>query len=608
VEIASKRHRFAFGFVLSLSGMVVGFAACTDSYRSDLSGSASGSGGMSGGNGSTDSGNTLTVGSGSACDNTCSNDLKRVVDCVGDTRVQCTADQGCANAKCIDDPCKAAEVSKSSYGCDYWAIKTAQRSSVGACFAAVVANTWEKPIKLTVSYGTKSVTPETFAYIPHANGGNIDYQPYDPASGLPSGEVAILFLSRQSGNGSQCPRKAWYDNVETGVPSPPGSLFSGTGRGTAFHITTDYPAVAYQINPYGGGPSSTSAATLLLPTSAWAKNYVAINPYKASTIDLGGWPSLEVLAYQDNTSVTILPKVKIEGSMTLPAAPSNTPATYVLKAGEFLQISQAAELTGSPIAADKPIGVFGAADCMTVPADKLWCDSAQQQLAPVQATGSEYAAVRYRNRIANKEESVPWRLVGMAAETVLTWVPSTPPNAPTTLGLGEIKEFSAPGPFVVKSQDNKHPFYLGGYMTGSEDYNQLGDPEWVNVTPPSQFLDKYVFFTDPTYPDTNLVVVRTKSKKDGKFADVTLGCLAKPLTGWQPLGDYEYTRVDLVKDFVGTEKCTNGSQVMQSALPFGVTVWGWGTTALQTAQVSYAYPAGAGFQPINEVVVPPTPQ
>ncbi len=36
----------------------------------------------------------------------------------------------------------------------------------------------------------------------------------------------------------------------------------------------------------------------------------------------------------------------------------------------------------------------------------------------------------------------------------------------------------------------------------------LGDPDFVNVVPSEQFLDRYVFFTDYTFPDTSLVVVR----------------------------------------------------------------------------------------------------
>ena len=58
--------------------------------------------------------------------------------------------------------------------------------------------------------------------------------------------------------------------------------------------------------------------------------------------------------------------------------------------------------------------------------------------------------------------------------------------------------------------------------------------------------------------------------------------------------------------FASVGGCSNGRQEISSALPFGVTVWGWGTVAQQTQNVSYAYPAGAGFQPINAVVVPPT--
>jgi hypothetical protein len=39
-----------------------------------------------------------------------------------------SADQGCFNHACIDNPCQAAEESRSSLGCDYWALKTAQRA------------------------------------------------------------------------------------------------------------------------------------------------------------------------------------------------------------------------------------------------------------------------------------------------------------------------------------------------------------------------------------------------------------------------------------------------------------------------------------------------
>jgi IgGFc binding protein len=128
-----------------------------------------------------------------------------------------------------------------------------------------------------------------------------------------------------------------------------------------------------------------------------------------------------------------------------------------------------------------------------------------------------------------------------------------------------------------------------------------GDPEWVNIVPPSQYLGKYIFFTDPTMRNTNLVMVRRKAQ-DGTFKDVTLDCLSGPLSGWLPIGstDYEYTRVDMVVQGAGVNGCDNGLHEMHSDEPFGATVWGWDTT------VSYAYPAGAKVEFINDVHVPPT--
>ena len=56
---------------------------------------------------------------------------------------------------------------------------------------------------------------------------------------------------------------------------------------------------------------------------------------------------------------------------------------------------------------------------------------------------------------------------------------------------------------------------------------------------------RYVFFTDPTYPETNLVVVRKKGASG--FADVNLDCAGK-IEGWKKLtDDLQYTRVDLVR-------------------------------------------------------------
>src|SRR6185436_14717312 len=111
---------------------------------------------------------------------------------------------------------------------------------------------------------------------------------------------------------------------------------------------------------------------------------------------------------------------------------------------------------------------------------------------------------------------------------------------------GQAVTFITGQPFVVKSQDADHPFMLFSYMSGSQwqpGMDGFGDADFVISVPPEQYMSSYVFFADPTYPETNLVIVRAKGKNG--FSDVTLDC-AGVLGGWQPIGDYEWTRADLI--------------------------------------------------------------
>src|SRR5206468_2268761 len=143
-------------------------------------------------------------------------------------------------------------------------------------------------------------------------------------------------------------------------------------------------------------------------------------------------------------------------------------------------------------------------------------------------------------------------------------------------------EFSTDAHFVVRSQDAQHPFYAAGYMTACANVASgdlcPGAPAFVNVVSTSQYQSSYVFFTDPTYPETDLVLVR-KRNKDGAFAKVNLECANNLSPNWQPdwkpVGSFEYARVDLSTNRfdVVVPGCANGRQAMWSDAPFGVTVW-----------------------------------
>jgi IgGFc binding protein len=385
-------------------------------------------------------------------------------------------------------------------------------------------------------------------------------------------------------------------------------LRHGTAKNNAFRLKTDAPVAAYSMYPYGGGVDVlVPTATLLLPVSSWEKAYFAVSPPQFSTFTYKR--TLQVVANEDDTEVQIRPTAEIPGGADVPAATTGVPQTYRLMRGQVLQVAQVHELTGSPIITNKPVGVFGGAVCSRLPT--LYCDILQQQIPPINQWGTEYAAVPYKPRIdsfsPDVREKVPYSIVAAVDGTVLTYDPARPRGAPETLNAGESLSFYTDEIFTVRSQDSKHPFYAAVYMTSSLYGNgsgreTLGDPDFVNIPATDQFLDRYVFFTDFTYPETTLTVVRKRTAKG--FAPVELEC-AGELTDWKPVGKdgkYEFTWVQLTNGFIPQKfpkgECGYGRQEAHSDGPFAITVWG---TAVRA---SYGYVGGTGLRPINDVKPP----
>jgi hypothetical protein len=553
----------------------------------------------------------------------------------------CTGEE--CGAGCVN-PCQDTLGQDTSNGCEFFALEAdVTQEAEGVCFAVFVVNQWKtgEPARIQVERNGATLPIEQFTRIPVGTGTNVQYVPYSEAAGLAKDQIAIMFLSRDpaaANDPTPSSPRALASCPAGVVPAVVGDAAThGTGRGRAFHIKTTVPVVAYQMLPYGAGRARVTGATLLFPTNVWDKNYIAANAYTAATriqSDRAA-PTLAIVAQNDATHVTISPTSAIVPGGGIAGSPANVPITYTINRGEYVQFTQVAELTGSPILADAPVAVIGGSTLMDIPVSRDRADSAHQMLPPVRALGNEYLAVRYRSRDTRAEESVPWRLVGAVSGTTLTYEPARPTGAPTTLAARQLAEFNSPGPFVVRSQDAAHPFYFASYMTGGATFGPppggIGDPEFVNVVSPSQYLPRYTFFTDPTYPETNLVVTRMRDPQTGTFPEVSLDC-AGTLGNWRAVGTsgrYEFTRIDLsTGDFVGQNGCNNGVHTMVGSFPvdagasepkIGLTVWGWGnnvtwppdddpavdeTNPKQTRWVSYGYPAGANLKRLNSVVVP----
>ncbi|MEO8548947.1 MAG: IgGFc-binding protein [Kofleriaceae bacterium] len=539
---------------------------------------------------------------GSNAGTSCSSDLHDVLDDNGNIVATCPPEQGCADGQCVD-ACAAAAASQGSVGCDFTVATPSFYATIAPpCFAVFIANNWPKDAAVTISRGGQTYDATTFGRVPNGSPTATTW-PAVPASGVATASVGVLFLSSDpssvNGGPLACP-------VTPAVSQAGGTAVwtnsaTATGMGVAWHITTSFPVSAYDILPYGGAISYLPSAELVLPTSAWGTNYVTAGPIPSSGPAWG-----QLLASTDATTVQITPKAALPAGTGVVGAPANVTTSYSLNAGQYIQWQNSGDMAGSVIQSDHPVSFTGGTGylCLTsATSTGGGCDSGHQMIPPVSALGSEYVAPPYATRRSDlAEESIKYRIVGAADGTSLVYSPPVAAG-PATINVGQVLEFEATGPFTITSQDAMHPFYVGQYMSGCfvtsgsrPPGGCLGDEEYVNILPPAQWLSSYVFFTDPTYTTTNLVVVR-KNNGNG-FQDVTIDCLGV-IGNWKPIGtagQYEITNVDLQRGTpVGT--CTNGLHTAGSGGPFNIMVWGLSDAA------SYAYPAGGNVGKINPVVV-----
>jgi hypothetical protein len=314
--------------------------------------------------------------------------------------------------------------------------------------------------------------------------------------------------------------------------------------------------------------------------------------------------------------VRIRPTADFAASGTLPALTRGSTTNANLTAGQYLQYQLppgTSDPTGTVIVANRPVAVFAGNRFLRLqPMDAPGGDSTHQQMLPVSALSNQYVGAPHDTRRRDlMPEVIPYRIVGAVDGTTLAFDPPIA-GVPLSIQRGTVVDFRTDQPFIVRSQDAMHPFSFAQMMTSStvpsgsregalEPYQGrlLGDEEFVIAMPPAQFLRRYVFFTDPSYPTTSLTIVRERTMA-GAFAPVNIGCVGD-VSGFRPVGSdgrFEYANVDLLRAGRSASGCTNGRHTAQSDAPFGITVWGLDSYS------SYAYPAGGNAAVLAAIPVP----
>jgi MYXO-CTERM domain-containing protein len=534
----------------------------------------------------------------------CSEDRTSIVECTsGEVREECAPTEACfaATVTCVDG-CASAIERQDSLGCEYYAaaLSTIDEGEQD-CFAVIISNTWPTAAHVKVDQGGAPLDLEGHVVLADASydGDRIlpSLELLDPGDGIPPGATAALLLA-----GPDCAEAGVPDGV---TPLRMEEIAMGSGMSSAFHITSDVPVTAHQVRPFLGAYSAITGATMLYAVPSWGDNFTALAPAPAHA--MGFSPTLSIVAAESDTTVEILAPVELVG-VDGPSTPANTPVSFTLAAGDHLQFVQPEELTGAIIDSDKPIGVWVGHECTNLPAEVFACDHLEQMLLPHAALGSSYVAAP----VQRIDEPGLWRVFGVVDDTELSYQPDV--SGPASLDRGEAVWIQTSEPFVVASQDEDHPFYMFNYMTGGQplessavpSYNLIGDPDFVGVASPLQWLTDYTFFLDPGYLGELVFVRERQGEGDspGLFSPVEIDCGAelgdrswREIDGWVPIADgrFEYVRVETWNpDAYG---CV-GRTAARSERPFGLTVWGL------FSYTSLAFVPGLSLDPLNDVVIP----
>ncbi|MCB9703376.1 MAG: IgGFc-binding protein [Myxococcales bacterium] len=359
----------------------------------------------------------------------------------------------------------------------------------------------------------------------------------------------------------------------------------------AYRVLSDVPIVAYQFQPINGQSSFTSDASLLLPVSVLDQYYYVVGWGEPSF----GNAQINIVASEDDTMVTVTPKVNTVAGGGIPALTANQPYNLpLLKQADVVQIETSQNVqsgfSGTYITSDKPIAVFSTHWCANLPQQNCCCDHLEEQLYGLQTWGTSYVASRWPVRNQTGVEPSIWHVIASEDNTAV----HIDAHAEVTgiaqkdfvLNKGQVQLLQVggttanPGDFFI---DADKPIALMQYLSTSQSTNaptnKAGDPAMAQGVPSEQFRDEYVILVPSNWVYDYLVL----TKKSG--ATINIDGAMVDQNNFVKVGstEWEVARVSI----------PDGVHNLDGSQPFSVIVMGL------DSYDSYAYPGGLDQKVIN---------
>jgi hypothetical protein len=295
-----------------------------------------------------------------------------------------------------------------------------------------------------------------------------------------------------------------------------------------------------------------------------------------------------IVAVANGTEVTVTPRAKVG------AHPAMVPYVIKLNRGETYQLrqeaAQPADITGTRIVSNKPIGVFGSHRCANIQSvNQFFCDTIVEQLLPVAGWGSTFFVVPLATR---KNDTL--RVLSSDNDNLVTVV-TLAGSQSFVLQRGEHRDLVLERPTRI---DCRAPSFVTQFANSSDaDQVVNADPFMTLIQPAASWLTQYRFCT-PAVVDFEHHYLHLIARSASILEIVTLN--GTPVSAWDP--DH-ITRGALPTGFafVQLKLLPNTSYVVVGSTELGMIAYGFSEFD------SYGYPGGMRFQgsPAPVLTCPP---
>lgn len=277
-----------------------------------------------------------------------------------------------------------------------------------------------------------------------------------------------------------------------------------------------------------------------------------------------------VVAVANDTTITVTPKTKVG-----PRA-AGVPYQVNLNVGEVYQLIGEVgleDVSGTIVTSNKSVAVFGGSGMSWIPLQRGTGNYLMEQQLPDHIGGTSFPITPFARRTTAR-----YRCFGLVDNTTVMLNGSPV----TAIDRGEFDEFEFSGAGIVTAD---HPIQLFQFANG-QDYEaspeMFADPTMTTVVPSDRYLSRYVVANPATAGAVDvhfLNVIAPTTAIDTVFVD------GQQVSGFTLVPGSAYSYASLEVD--------PGSHIVESTVPIGVTVYGWGLTD------GYCFPGGMNLAPIN---------